>query len=69
MIIWLHKHFKEKKSKVNSEVDKIAHQNIADINTLLLAGENVVADMMGNRKELRNNNRHLDGRDLRKDLS
>ena len=40
----------EKTSKVNSVIDRIIHQSIGDINTLLLAGANVVADMMGKKK-------------------
>ena len=41
---------KEKTSKVNSVIDSLANQSIGDINTLLLAGANVVADMMGKKK-------------------
>ena len=54
---------KEKTSKVNSVIDRIIHQSIGDINTLLLAGANVVADMMGKRKELKRTNKNLGGSD------
>ena len=68
---------KEKTSKVNSVIDRIIHQSIGDINTLLLAGANVVADMMGKKKGAKKDQQEpwwkrrmsMKIGDLRKDIS
>ena len=68
---------KEKTSKVNSVIDRITHQSIGDINTLLLAGANVVAEMMGKKKGAKKDQQEhwwkrrmsMKIGDLRKDIS